>query len=379
MAQPSLEYSAADLDWSDARLFRALVASSDDAIVAKSLDGVIVNWNPGAVRMYGYTAEESIGQPMAMLCPPDRKVEIQEILASIRLGERVAPYETVRVHKDGTTFAVSLTVSPIDAEGGSLIGASSIARDLTEQEHLRAELLRQVTDLGRANRDLESFTYSVAHDLRSPLRAVSGFSTVLLEECGDSLSDDGRSYAGRIIAASEQMATLIDDLLSLSRMSRAEMHVGPVDLGAEAAQIAEDLQRREPDRRVRFAIQRPVQALADPVLIRTVLQNLLDNAWKFTSGRDDASIEFGTTSASAGDARLCCYVRDNGVGFDPAYADKLFQPFQRLHTIREFPGTGVGLASVRQIVERHGGQVRTEAAVGKGATFYFTLNAEDST
>jgi signal transduction histidine kinase len=224
-------------------------------------------------------------------------------------------------------------------------------------------------------RALEMFTYAAAHDLRAPLRAMEGFSAALLEDCFDGLGEDGQRYAGRIQAASSQMAKLIDALLDLSRVSRAKINLQTVDLGAEANQIAEELQRSAPDRGVRFVIQQPVWALADPTLIGTVLQNLLDNAWKYSSGRDDALIEFATTPVG-GDAPVCYYVRDNGAGFDSAYVDKLFTPFQRLHKPGEFPGTGVGLASLRQIVERHGGHVWAEGAVGKGATFYFTLDAK---
>jgi signal transduction histidine kinase len=233
-----------------------------------------------------------------------------------------------------------------------------------------------VTQLTPLADDLESFIYTVSHDLRAPLRALSGYSELLLEEYGGVLGEEGRGYAERIVAVSEHMGQLIDYLLQLSRVSRAELHLQPVDLGEEAAQIAEEIQRREPLRHVCFTIQKQVQVLADPRLIVRVLQNLLDNAWKFTSGQDDASIEFGTVPS--GDATVCCYVRDNGAGFDPAYAGKLFQPFQRLHAAREFPGTGTGLASVRQIVERHGGHVWAEGAVGGGATFYFTLDGKES-
>ena len=252
-----------------------------------------------------------------------------------------------------------------------------IARDITEQNQLRdaAELARRASDLEQANRNLESFSYSVSHDLRAPLRTLRSFSGILLEDYGDVLGEDGRGHAERIQSASDRMEQLIDDLLNLSRVARAELHPQTVDLSAEVAQIAEELQRAEPDRSVHFTIQRPVQAQADRTLIRTVLQNLVDNAWKFTSHRDDALIEFATTPTE--DASLCCYVRDNGAGFNPAYINKLFSPFQRLHTMSEFPGTGVGLASVRQIVERHGGQVRAEGAVGDGATFYFTLDAAE--
>jgi signal transduction histidine kinase len=238
---------------------------------------------------------------------------------------------------------------------------------------MNAALEETVTERTRA---LEMFTYAAAHDLRAPLRAMDGFSEALIEECFDTLGEDGRSYAGRIQAASSQMARLIDALLDLSRVARVEMDLQTIDLGAEVSHIAEELQRSGPDRSVRFVIQQPVWALADPTLMATVLQNLLDNAWKYSSRRDDAVIEFATMPV--GDSPVCYYVRDNGAGFDSAYADKLFAPFQRLHTPSEFPGTGIGLASLRQIVERHGGQAWAEGKVGEGATFYFTLDAKQN-
>ena len=269
------------------------------------------------MRMYGYTPDEAIGQPITMLCPPDRNGEIADILVKIRAGERISHYETVRQRKDGTTFPVSVSVSPVNDEYGTTIGAVSIARDMTEQSQARAAvtLATRNKDVELANQNLTSFTYSVSHDLRSPLRALAGYSGLLLEECGDTLSEDGRGYAKRIAAASEQMSTLIDDLLDLSRITRAAMHLDTVDLSAEIDDIARQLQREEPGRDVRFRIQRLVQVRADPALIRTVLQNLVENAWKFTSHRADALIEFGTTPT--GNAPVCCYVRDNGAGFDP--------------------------------------------------------------
>ncbi len=374
MGQPPMEDTAARPDATPTALLSAIVNSSDDAIVGKTLDGLITSWNPAAERMYGYAADEIIGRPITVLCPPDRVDEVNKVLARISRGERVLHHETMRRRKDGSVFPVSVTISPVYDDGGRTIGASSIARDITEQQHAEAELRRQTAGLTRANQNLESFTYSVSHDLRAPLRALGGFSAALLEDCGDSLGETGRGYAERIMAASDQMAKLIDDLLDLSRISRAELHLEPVDLGAEAVRIAAELQRSRPDRRVTFTIQQPACARADLRLIRTVLQNLLENAWKFTSRHDSASIEFGATPG--GNGRICYYVRDNGAGFDPAYADKLFGPFQRLHSMREFPGTGVGLASVRQIVERHSGRVWAEGAVEAGATFYFTLGEE---
>jgi light-regulated signal transduction histidine kinase (bacteriophytochrome) len=253
----------------------------------------------------------------------------------------------------------------------------NILEDLSDaQAQIKTLNERRTAELVVANKNLEAFTFSVAHDLRSPLRALSGYAEALIEDYGDRLDETGRWYAARIQAAADQMGALIDDLLVLAQVSRAEMSLGLVDLSAEVAAIASELQAGEPGRRVRFAIHDGIWVNADRTLIRTVLQNLVENAWKFTAKRDGAAIEFGATAAE--DAGVCCYVRDNGAGFDPAYAGKLFQPFQRLHAVTEFPGTGVGLTSVRRIIERHGGRVWAEGAVGRGATFYFTLDATET-
>jgi len=243
---------------------------------------------------------------------------------------------------------------------------------------LNANLEQQVQNrtlhLVRANKHLEAFAYSIAHDLRTPLRGISGFAEALAEDYGDRLDETGREYAGRIQAGCARMATILDDLLHLSHVTQAEINLQDVDLSAEVTAICDQLRARNPGRQVQVTVQEGVRVTADRALIRSALDNLLGNAWKFTSRRDSAAIEFAT--ATAGDARICCYVRDNGAGFDPAYAAKLFQPFQRLHTPGEFPGTGIGLASVRRIVERHGGRTWAEGAVDGGATIYFTLNAE---
>jgi light-regulated signal transduction histidine kinase (bacteriophytochrome) len=254
----------------------------------------------------------------------------------------------------------------------------NVLEDLSEaQAQIKTLNEQRTAELVVANKNLEAFTFSVAHDLRSPLRALSGYSEALIEDYGDRLDETGRWYAERILAATERMGALIDDLLNLSQVSRAELVLGPVDLSAEVADIADELQAREPKRRVRFTVQDGIWANVDRILIRTVLQNLVENAWKYTAKSDGATIEFGT--AAAEDAMVCCFVRDNGAGFDPAFGSKLFQPFQRLHSVTEFPGTGIGLVSVRRIVERHGGRVWAEGAVGRGATFYFTLNAKEGT
>jgi PAS domain S-box-containing protein len=352
--------------------FAPLLEAVPDAMVCIAADGRIVLVNAEAERLFGYQRAELIGQPVEILVPDAARAahpgHRAGYVASPRHRPMGAGLPLAGRRRDASTFPAEISLSAIDTDEGILVAAA--IRDLTARLRLK--------DLERASQGLESFIYSVSHDLKGPLRALSGYSEVLLEDYGEVLGEEGRGYAERIVAVSGQMGQLIEYLLQYSRVSRAELHLQPVDLGAEAARIAEELQRQDPLRRARFTIAQPVQALADRQLVRTVLQNLLGNAWKFTSGRDDASIEFGT--APSGDAAVCCYVRDNGAGFDPAYAGKLFQPFQRLHPARDFPGTGAGtgLASVRQIVERHGGRAWAEGAVGAGATFYFTLDGKES-
>jgi PAS domain S-box-containing protein len=351
-------------------MFVALLEAVPDAMVCIAADGRIALVNAQAERLFGYERTELIGQPVEILVPDAARAVHPGHWAGYVADPRHRPMGAGRPltgrRRDASTFAAEISLSAIDTDEGILVAAA--IRDVTAQLRMK--------DLEVSNQGLESFIYTVSHDLRAPLRSLSGYSELLLEEYGGVLGEEGRGYAERIVTVSEHMGQLIDYLLQYSRVSRAELHLQPVDLGEEATLIAEEIRRRDPLRRICFTIAKPVQALADRRLIRTVLQNLLDNAWKFTFGRDDTSIEFGT--APSGYATVCCYVRDNGVGFDPAYEGKLFQPFQRLHAARDFPGTGTGLASVRQIVERHGGHVWAEGAVGTGATFYFTLDEKGS-
>jgi light-regulated signal transduction histidine kinase (bacteriophytochrome) len=277
-----------------------------------------------------------------------------------------------------TVFIVLAAVLAAADVGASLFLGRRLRRATKQIRSLNANLEQQVQQrtihLERANKNLEAFAYSIAHDLRTPLRGISGFAEALVEDYGDRLDETGREYAGRVEAGCARMSTLIDDLLHLSQVTQVTMHLQDVDLSAEVTAICDQLRARDPGRQVRVTVQEGVRVTADRTLIRSALDNLLENAWKFTARRDGAAIEFAT--APAGDAPICCYVRDNGAGFDPAYVGKLFQPFQRLHSAAEFPGTGIGLASVRRIIERHGGRTWAEGAVDGGATIYFTLNTE---
>lgn len=243
-----------------------------------------------------------------------------------------------------------------------------------EVRRLNADLERRVRErtqeLEAANKEMEAFAYSVSHDLRAPLRAIDGFSQALLEDYRDKVDAEGQDYLRRVRAASQRMAKLIDDLLHLSRLSRAPMNRQSVDLSVLAERVVSELRTVEPFRGVEVLIAPGVMAEGDPGLLEVVLKNLLSNAWKFTGKTSHARIEFGVTDH---DGRPAFFVRDNGAGFDMAYADRLFGAFQRLHSEDEFPGTGIGLATVQRIIRRHGGRVWAEGAVGKGATFYFVL------
>ena len=351
----------------------AIVESSGDAIIASSLDGVIQSFNKGAERLFGYAEQEVIGRPLSLLLPTGQEGEEPALVARLAWGETVTPIDTVRRRRDGSPIDVSVTMSPIRDSRVELVGASWAARDISEWKRAQREVLRAREAAEAANRELEAFSYSVAHDLRAPLRSIDGFSLALLEDYRDRLDTHGRNYLERIRAAAQRMALLIDDLLNLSRVTRSEMRREPLDLAAIAEEILAELQKTQPERDVETAVMPGLVAEGDARLLRVVLENLLGNAWKFTAKQPRARIEFGIRQQNG---RPEYFVRDNGAGFDMAYADKLFGAFQRLHAAQEFPGTGIGLATVQRIIHRHGGCVRAEGTEGQGATFCFTLESD---
>jgi PAS domain S-box-containing protein len=343
----------------------------------------------------GIAADELAETYRVFLAGTNQPFPTERMAIARSLSGQRSHFDDMEIHKpDGSVVPLEVWGHPVYGADGEIDYAINAFADISKRharekiiagqaallkalnESLEQRVQQRTVHLERANKQLTAFTYSVAHDLRTPLRGISGFAEALVEEYGDRLDNTGRGYAGRIQAASGRMSAVLDDLLHLSWVSRVEMELQGLDLSAEVAAICDLLRARDPDRRVRVTVQDGVHATADRTLIRTALEKLLDNAWKFTVGQQDATIEFA--SAEVDEAPRCCFVRDNGAGFDLAYADKLFQPFQRLHAAGEYPGTGIGLASVQRIIDRHGGRVWAEGAVGRGATFYFTLNAKDT-
>ncbi|MGZ4998230.1 MAG: sensor histidine kinase, partial [Methylobacter sp.] len=277
-------------------------------------------------------------------------------------------------------FPASVTATmKTDSSGNTYY--DGIIEDISERkeierriQQLNVTLRERAMVLESVNHELEAFSYSVSHDLRAPLRAVDGFSRILLDEYADRLDDTGRDRLRRVRAAAQHMAILIDDLLNLSRITRSELKREDIDLSALASEVMDELRKQEPDRNIRWTVQPGMIVWGDARLLRIVLDNLLGNAWKFTSKRPEAQIEFGMQMQND---ESVYFVRDNGAGFDMAYAEKLFGAFQRLHDTNEFPGTGIGLATSQRIIHKHGGRIWAEAEVEKGATFYFTLEARE--
>ncbi len=345
----------------------AIVDTSDDAIIGTNRDNVITSWNHGAEVLFGYQASEVVGQPIEVIVPPDEGAA--EVRLTLELGQPQR-FDTVRRRKDGSTVHVSVTTSPVRNGRGQIVGVSKVARDITARIRTAEALTRAKDAAEAANRELEAFSYSVAHDLRTPLRGMSGFAQVLLEDHAASLDAEGQKYLGEIMQNAKRMGGLIDALLSLSRVSRSDLAPEDLDLSAMAEDVAASLRATEPDRAVEFVIAKGLHARLDGTLARSLLENLFSNAWKFSSKTPRARIEFGERDV---DGEHSFFVKDNGAGFSMEYAQKLFVAFQRLHTRAEFPGTGIGLATVQRIVSRHGGRVWAEGTVGGGATFSFSV------
>jgi len=345
-----------------------------DMLCIAGTDGYFKRINPAFSKTLGYTTGELLARPfIEFVHPEDRECTLIET-GQIQAGEPMDHFENRYLCKDGSLRWFWWKGHNLEDEG--LIYAN--ARDVTDQKKAQEEirllnetLRERASQLDASNQELEAFSYSVSHDLRAPLRGISGFAQALEEHSGSSLDATSRGYLMRVRRAADRMGYLIDDLLKLSRLTRTEMHLEAVDLSAQAESILTQLSQREPERSVQWYIRPDIIVQADEALMRVLMENLLENAWKFTSKNSAARIEVGTMSTETNPN--VCYVRDNGVGFDMRYASKLFGAFQRLHSMVEFPGTGIGLATVQRVVRRHGGRVWADAQINVGSTFYFVV------
>jgi PAS domain S-box-containing protein len=351
----------------------AIVDSSDDAIISKDLDGVIQTWNRAAERMFGHTSAEIIGRPITTIIPEDRLQEEVDILAHIRCGLSMRLSNTVRRGKDGTLVPISLTVSPICDRHGRVVGASTIARDLSALRLYATTLEQTVKErtaaLEMANTQLESFAYSVSHDLRAPLRGMQGLSHALLEDYGEQLDERGRDYAARIIREAAALDELIQDLLTYSRLTHIEVEME--DIGV-AEVIDSALHNLREDIRLSHAAVRVSGSLpnvrANRTMLIQVVTNLISNAVKF-GGEHPAVV---VVLERDGDlARIT--VEDHGIGIAPQHQERIFRAFERLHGVESYPGTGMGLAIVRKAIERQGGRVGVQSEEGQGSRFWIEL------
>lgn len=352
--------------------FRALAETAVDAIVSVDAQARITFWNLAAQRLFGYSVDEAIGRPLAILIPPGAEQAYRQCLErfSAKNGPEKGkgPEEMSLRHKDGDEFPVELSLAAWTSGGRRFFTA--IIRDVTARKRAERALESFAAQLQASNKELESFSSSVAHDLRAPLRTIDGFSKILIDSFASQINPQGRHFLERIRVGAQQMSAIIDDLLMLSRVTRVEMRKEPVDLSRLARGIAAELRLKTPDRKAAFDIEEGARAWGDAALLRVVIENLLDNAWKFSGKAADPRIEFRTTRR---EGALVFLVRDNGIGFDPAFAGRLFKPFVRLNPGHEYSGTGIGLTIVQRIIERHGGGVWAEGAPGRGAAIYFTL------
>jgi PAS domain S-box-containing protein len=364
--------------------FRAVAETANDAIVSADSDGKIVYFNPAAERVFGYSAADIAGQPLTLLMPDRfRDAHRQGFHRFLSTGEAHVIGKTVELagkRKDGREFPLELSLTTWKTAGGTFFTA--MIRDITDRKQAEeviavrsTELSRSNAELAAINRELETFTYSVSHDLRAPLRHIDGFSKILLEDFASQLDPEGQRYLERVRESTQRMGQLVDDLLTLARLGRHEVELQIAGLNKLVEEVLAELQTEIGDRNIDWQVGRLPFVECDPGLMKQVFANLLSNAVKYTRPRERAVIEVGQTTI---DGRSVVFVRDNGVGFNMKYADKLFGVFQRLHRQEDFEGTGVGLATVQRVIHKHGGRIWAEAQTDQGATFYFTLGTTES-
>ena len=363
-------------------LLRCLIDSIPDLIFFKDRESVYLGCNKAFEGYVGLKEEEIVGRTDLDLFPREAGESFRDMDRKMLAEGRSWQNDEWIKYPDGRDVLLDTLKTPFFGADGQILGLIGISRNITSRKQAEKEIQALNTELEQrvrertaqleaANKELETFSFSVSHDLRAPLRHIDGFSRALLEDCAEQLDAAGKEHLLRLRQAGQRMAQLIDDLLMLSKVSRLDINRQPVNLSRMAQVITLELKQSKPERQVTARIEEDVTVNGDARLLRILMENLLANAWKYTGKRQDALIEFGAVYENGENVY---FVRDNGVGFDMSYADKLFAPFQRLHRYDEFEGTGVGLATVQRIVHRHGGRIWAESSVGSGATFYFTLS-----
>ena len=358
-------------------LLAAIIESSDDAIVSKDLNGIVTSWNKGAERIFGYTAEEAVGQPISMIASPERRDEMPAILERIRRGEKISHYETIRCRKGGERVEISLTVSPIRDGDGRIVGASKIARDISERKLAEEAVLRQSERLTRANADLQQFAYVTSHDLQEPLRNIQACTEMFMRKSGEKLETGERELLDLVVNSARRMTGMIGDLLTYARSLDEDRSFTRVETSTVVEWAVNNLHLSIQSSQAEIMYRRDMMpaVAGNHIALVQLFQNLISNAIKYR-GAEPPRIEI---SAEKSHGMWLFSVRDNGIGIDPAYHKRVFLLFQRLHTAQEYPGTGIGLAVCRRIVQTHGGEIWVESEPGHGSTFKFNLSAQEAT
>jgi PAS domain S-box-containing protein len=366
------------------RRFRGVLANVEMTSLMLDRDGRVTYCNDYLLRLLGFRGGDVLGRDWLDFCVPGETGPLKKVFADLLADQRSAwHHENAIVARSGERRLIQWSNSVLRSPAGEVVGVASLGKDITEGKRAEDEVRRLNADLERrvsertaeleaANRELEAFDYSISHDLRAPLSRIEGFGAALLEDFGDKLGPEGKDFVERIASAGQQMSRLVDDLLKLSTVTRGDLHRTRVDVSALARSVFDALHRAEPQRDVELLLPPGLTARADGGLLRIVLENLVGNAWKFTSRRTGAQVEVGSSCSRSGKQVL--FVRDNGAGFDRANAQNLFAPFRRLHAQGQFQGSGIGLATVQRIVRRHGGHIWARSVVDEGAIFKFTLS-----